>query len=270
MCLALDLEDSNFLASCPTLPAGNFSRSILESLVVLQTISSSLRKKTNKICLCVVFLLFLVGTLPDWSGLVQHYTIHLHSYLLACNLLTGQSLLLLHLTEVYRILWICSKWPPRTNLLGGKHQDTYWSIPKSPDQATTFLHFLASDNIASSQSNIFSHLIFHFRNLWYKLSFTVQFIFGPSIYAIYIGCISCIWLVDGWINCGLCITTSSSCSWSELVSFCSLVSSGRTYSIVCCSHLALFFSFWHLETLVSTLAVLFKHIQSDASCKVAL
>ena len=126
---------------------------------------------------------------------------------------------------------------------GGKHQDTYWSIPKSPDQAAISLHFLASDNIASSQSKIFSHLIFHFRNLWYKLSFTVQSIFGPSIYGIYIGCITCVWLVDGW-NCGLCITTSSSsCSWSELVYSWSLVPSGRTYSMVHCSHWALFVAF---------------------------
>ena len=45
MCLAVDLEDSSFLASCLTLLAGNFPRSIVESLIVLGTNSSSLRKK---------------------------------------------------------------------------------------------------------------------------------------------------------------------------------------------------------------------------------
>ena len=111
---------------------------------------------------------------------------------------------------------------------GGKYQDTYWSIPKSPDQATSFLHFLASDNIASSHSSIFLHLIFNFWNLWYKLSFTVQSIFCPSMYGIYIGCIACIWLMDGWINCGLCVTTSS----SELDSCDKLESSYNSFSLV--------------------------------------
>ena len=52
MCLVVDLEDSNFLASCLTLLAGNFSRSILESLIVSETNYSSIRK--TKTCLCVV------------------------------------------------------------------------------------------------------------------------------------------------------------------------------------------------------------------------
>ena len=45
MSLAVDLEDSNFLASCLSLLAENFSRLMLESLIVLETNSSSLRKK---------------------------------------------------------------------------------------------------------------------------------------------------------------------------------------------------------------------------------
>ena len=93
----------------------------------------------------------------------------------------------------------------------GKHHDTYWSIPKSPHHAMTFLHFLESGNMTSSQSNMFSHFSFHFRNLWYKLSFTVQSIFGPSIYGINMACTKgCGWLVDGWINCGLWTSISTS------------------------------------------------------------
>ena len=60
---------------------------------------------------------------------------------------------------------------------GNKSQDITWSIPKSPDQATTFLHFCASESISNSQSSMFSHFIFHLRNQLYKSSSTVQFIF---------------------------------------------------------------------------------------------
>ena len=38
MCRAVDLDDCNFLESCLTLLAGIFSRSILESLIVLEKI----------------------------------------------------------------------------------------------------------------------------------------------------------------------------------------------------------------------------------------
>ena len=55
----------------------------------------------------------------------------------------------------------------------GKHQETYWSIPKSPLKAMIFLHFFDSGSITSSQSKIFSHFSFHFKSLWYKPSFTV-------------------------------------------------------------------------------------------------
>ena len=81
--------------------------------------------------------------------------------------------------------------------------------------------------MATSQSSIFSHLIFHFRNPWYKLSFYIQSIFGHSIYGIYICCIACTWLVEGW-NHGLCNTTSS----SELGSCDKLESSCNSFSLV--------------------------------------
>ena len=57
----------------------------------------------------------------------------------------------------------------KLRLSGGKHQEIYWSIPKFPLHAMTFLHFLDSGNTASSQSRIFSHFSFYLRNLWYKL-----------------------------------------------------------------------------------------------------
>ena len=47
MCLAVDLDDSNFLVSCLTLLAGNFSRSMLESIMVFETNSYSMRKNQN-------------------------------------------------------------------------------------------------------------------------------------------------------------------------------------------------------------------------------
>ena len=75
-------------------------------------------EKKTKICFCVRFLLFQMGTWLDWFELVQHCTTHTHSSLLAWKLLTGQTFLWPHLSEVYRVLQICSKSPPSINLLG--------------------------------------------------------------------------------------------------------------------------------------------------------
>ena len=47
----------------------------------------------------------------------------------------------------------------------GRLQDTYWSMPKSPLQATTFLHFWHSGSAASSHSSMFLHLSLPFENL---------------------------------------------------------------------------------------------------------
>ena len=44
-----------------------------------------------------------------------------------------------------------------------KPEDTYWSIPKSPLQAITFLHCCGSGSTASSHSSMFSHFNFHFK-----------------------------------------------------------------------------------------------------------
>ena len=261
MCLVVDLEDSNFLASCLTLLAGNFSRSILESLIVSETNYSSIRK--TKTCLCVV--LAISCGCGYFARLIWACTVLYHSSTLISpclkfvkwsnHALTSfvwdlqNSSNLFQITSKHKCFW-------------GKHQDTYWSIPKSPVQATTFLHFLVSDNIASSQSSTFLHLIFHLRNLWYKLSSKVQSIFGPFIYGIYIGYIACIWLVNDWINCELCITTSSSCSWSELASSCSLLSSGRTYSMVDCSNWALLVAFGILRLWFEHFQVSFNHVHN--------
>ena len=62
-----------------------------------------------------------------------------------------------------------SNFPPivsSVNSSDGKPQDAYWSIPKSPDHAMTFLHCWHSGNAASFHSKIFSHFRCHFRNLW--------------------------------------------------------------------------------------------------------
>ena len=84
---------------------------------------------------------------------------------------------------------------------GDKHQDTYWwSIPKSPDQATTFLHFLASDNIASSQSSIFLHLNFHFRNCYtsyHSQSSPFLSLFMWHIHLLHGLCLTC-WRLELW------------------------------------------------------------------------
>ena len=94
---------------------------------------------------------------------------------------------------------------------------------RSSLHAMTFLHFLESGSMASSQSNTFSHFSFHLRNIWYKLSFTVQSVFGPSIYGINMGCTKgCDWLADGWINCGLwtSISTSELKDSCKTIAFC--------------------------------------------------
>ena len=219
MCLAVDLDDSNLLASCLTLLAEHFSRLMLESLIVLETNSSSLRKNQN-VLLCNILAVsagYFARLICVWMVLYHSSTLVSPYRKLVKRSNLALILLVWGLQNSSNLFHIISK----HNSSWGKHHDTYWSIPKSPDQATTFLHFLVSDSIASSQSNMFLHLVFHFRNLWYKLSFTVQCIFGPSIYGIYICCIACVWLVEG-LNCGLCNTTSYTelNSWDKLESAC--------------------------------------------------
>ena len=79
-----------------------------------------------------------------------------------------------------------------------KPHDTTKSIPSSPDHDMSFLHCLVSDRVASSQSKMFSHFSFHFRNRWYKPSLTVQSILRPSMYGT--NCCSCVWRLVGWAS----------------------------------------------------------------------
>ena len=98
----------------------------------------------------------------------------------------------------------------KVNSLLHKFHEMYWSKPKSPDQAMTFLHFLASGNMARSHFRMFSHFSLHFKNLLYNPSFTSQSMTGPYMYGIYIfifGIAGPFLLVDGW---GLKNTSGSS------------------------------------------------------------
>ena len=61
------------------------------------------------------------------------------------------------------------------------HQYPYWSMPKSPPQVMTFLHFWCSGSATSSHCRVFSHFKHHFKNLWLRASLTVQSISGPSM-----------------------------------------------------------------------------------------
>ena len=87
-------------------------------------------------------------------------------------------------------------------------QEAYWSMPKSPLKAITFLYFLLSESISSSQSRIFLHFKCHFRNMWYRASLTVQSILRPVMQGMNMLEIRCVW--DGWK------VTFWSCSSSEL------------------------------------------------------
>ena len=133
--------------------------------------SSSLRKNQN-MSLCNILALsagYFARLIYAWTALYLSSTLISPCLKLVKRSNLALTSLVWGLQNSSNLFHIIS----RHNSSWGKHHDTYWSIPKSPDQATIFLHFLASDNIASLQSSMFLHLIYHFRNLWYKLSFTV-------------------------------------------------------------------------------------------------
>ena len=170
---------SSFFASCLTLLAGNLSKSILFSFLVLDTNSSSF-KKNQIISLCKILAVSGAYLARDTCACTSLY--HSSTKRLPCLKFVSRSNLALSsftcgLQKSSYLDHIVSE--QRSSM--GKHQEIYWSIPKSPLQAMTFLHFFDSGNIASSQSRILSHFSFHFKNLWYKLSFTIQSILGPSI-----------------------------------------------------------------------------------------
>ena len=102
MCLTVTFELSIFLASCFTSLAGNLSRSILLSFMVLDKNSSSLRK--NQKYLYEESWLSLVETWPEQPGSGQSYTIHPLTCFPAGSLLEDQTGPSFHLTEACRIL----------------------------------------------------------------------------------------------------------------------------------------------------------------------
>ena len=51
----------------------------------------------------------------------------------------------------------------KVNSSDGKLHETYWSMPKSPPQAITFMHFCHSGKAASSHSKMFSHFKCHLK-----------------------------------------------------------------------------------------------------------
>ena len=93
MCLVVDIEDSIFLANCLTLLAGNLSRSMFESLMVLETNSSSFRKNHN-ISLCKILAVSdgcFARTNWAWTALYHSLT-----YLFPCLKLVSRSNLALN------------------------------------------------------------------------------------------------------------------------------------------------------------------------------
>ena len=179
MCLVVTFELSIFFASCLTLLAGNLSRSMLLSLIVLETNFSSFKKYQR---------MSLWSILADSGGYLATAVwvcialYHSSTDLFPCWKLLSKSNL--PLTSFDWGLQNSSNFSQMVSSVKSsvdKFQETYWSMPKSPLHAITFLHCLFSGNMASSHSRMFSHFKCHLRNLWYRPSFTVQSILGPSM-----------------------------------------------------------------------------------------
>ena len=155
MYFAVDLDHCSFFANCLTLLAGNLSRSILESFIVLETNSSSLRKNL-KMSLCNILALswgYLAKLICNCTAL-YHSSTEWSSYL---KLVSKSNLaLFLFVCGLQNSSNFCHMISKHISS-GAKSHEMYWSMPKSADQATTFLHFLASESIANSHSKIFSH-----------------------------------------------------------------------------------------------------------------
>ena len=165
---AVAFDVSIFFASCLTLPAGNLSRSKLLLLMVFDTNSSSF-KKNQKMSWCKMFAV-------SWGHLARHTWACTALYHSSTNLLLWQKLVsrsnfahtsfacgLQNSTYLDQIV-------SRLSTSAFKHQETYWSIPKSPLHVITFLYFFDWGSTVNSQSKMFSHFIFHFKKLWYKPS----------------------------------------------------------------------------------------------------
>ena len=153
MCLALALELSIFLESWCTLLAGNFSRSTLPSLMVLDKKSSSFIKNQN-ISQCKI-LAVSRGYLArlTWSCTALY---HMSTLQLPCQKLVKRSrwaltLLDWGLQNSSNLSHIVFK---LSSSLGRLH-DTYWSIPMYSLHAITFIHCYFSGRAASSHSSVF-------------------------------------------------------------------------------------------------------------------
>ena len=123
MCCAVAFELSSFFASCHTLLTGNFSKSTLPSLMVLDTNSLSLRKNLN-MSLCSILAISGVYFAKFTCACTALY----HSSMLQfpCQKLVSRSNLAL--TSLDCSLHYSSYFPhmmSRVNSLEGRFQDTY-------------------------------------------------------------------------------------------------------------------------------------------------
>ena len=158
---AVALELSIIFASWCTWLAGNLSKSTLLPLIVLDTNSSSGRKN-QKISLCKI--LAVSGGYIARLSCASKVLYYSSTFLLPCLKLVRRSKWA-HtsfdwgLQNSSNFVQIVSK----VNSSDGKLHETYWSMPKFPLQAITFLHCCCSGKDASSHSRIFSHFKCHLK-----------------------------------------------------------------------------------------------------------
>ena len=103
MCPVEDFEESIFLASCFTLLAENFSRSILESLMVLETNSLSFRKN-EKIFQCKILAAsgeYLARDTWTWTALYHSSAEWLPCLKLVQQVKSGSNLIGLWLEKIF-------------------------------------------------------------------------------------------------------------------------------------------------------------------------
>ena len=161
ICLTVAFELSSFLASCHTLRAGNLSKSMLPSLMVLDMKSSSFKKNQK---------MSLWSNLAVSRGYLAKFTCTCtalyHSLLLQFPCLKVISKSNLAQTFFDCGLQYSSYFPYMVSKVSSsedRFHDTYWSIPQSPLQAINFLHCWHSGSAVSLHSNIFLHMRCHLR-----------------------------------------------------------------------------------------------------------
>ena len=128
------------------------------SLLIILAVSGGVSGKIDLSLYSIIPLIYISCTLP-----------------IACQeIKSGPYFMCLGLAELLKLIPDCIQ----AKVFFQRPQDTYWSMSKSPLQATIFLHFWCSGSAASLHLSMFSHLSLHFKNLWYKPSFTVQSMWG--------------------------------------------------------------------------------------------